>query len=52
MCRSDRAGPAGISCACELRLNGFEVDIYEAKEKPSGLTLTELLLIKSPMTMH
>jgi dihydropyrimidine dehydrogenase (NAD+) subunit PreT len=33
------AGPAGISCACELRLNGFEVDIFEAKEKPSGLTL-------------
>lgn len=33
------AGPAGVSCACELRSHGFEVDIYEAKEKPSGLTL-------------
>jgi glutamate synthase (NADPH/NADH) small chain len=33
------AGPAGISCACELRQFGHEVDIYEAKEKPSGLTL-------------
>lgn len=33
------AGPAGITCACELRLEGFEVDIYEAKEKPSGLTV-------------
>lgn len=33
------AGPAGISCACELRLKGYETDIYEAKEKPSGLTL-------------
>ncbi len=33
------AGPAGISCACELRLLGYEVDIYEAKSKPSGLTL-------------
>ena len=33
------AGPAGISCACELRRSGFEVDIFEAKEKPSGLTL-------------
>src|SRR5689334_4398892 len=32
------AGPAGISCACELRLAGITVDIYEAKEKPSGLT--------------
>ncbi|HMQ70846.1 MAG TPA: FAD-dependent oxidoreductase, partial [Ignavibacteria bacterium] len=33
------AGPAGVSCACELRLLGCEVDIFEAKEKPSGLTL-------------
>lgn len=33
------AGPAGIACACELRTLGYEVDIFEAKEKPSGLTL-------------
>src|SRR5262245_55537602 len=33
------AGPAGISCACELRMLGFEVDVYEAKEKSSGLTI-------------
>lgn len=33
------AGPAGISCACELRLLGYEVDIYEAKDQPSGLAL-------------
>lgn len=33
------AGPAGISCACELRLLGFEVDIFEAKGLPSGLTV-------------
>jgi dihydropyrimidine dehydrogenase (NAD+) subunit PreT len=33
------AGPAGISCACELRLLGFEVTVYEAKSKPSGLTV-------------
>jgi dihydropyrimidine dehydrogenase (NAD+) subunit PreT len=33
------AGPAGISCACELRMMGFDVDIYEAKEFPSGLTI-------------
>jgi len=33
------AGPAGISCACELRMIGFDVDIFEAKEKPSGLTV-------------
>ena len=33
------AGPAGISCACELRLLGYTVDIFEAKTKPSGLTV-------------
>lgn len=31
------AGPAGVSCACELRMHGHTVDIYEAKAKPSGL---------------
>ncbi|MGB1204170.1 MAG: FAD-dependent oxidoreductase [Chitinophagales bacterium] len=33
------AGPAGLSCACELRMLGYTVDIYEAKAQPSGLTL-------------
>ena len=33
------SGGAGIACACELRTMGYEVDIYEAKPKPSGLTL-------------
>ena len=33
------AGPAGISCACELRTLGYTVDIYEAKSQPSGLTV-------------
>ncbi len=33
------AGPAGIACACELRVLGYTVDIFEAKEKPSGLTV-------------
>ena len=33
------SGPAGIACACELRTMGYQVDIYEAKQKPSGLTL-------------
>ncbi len=31
------AGPAGISAACELRMLGHAVDVYEAKAKPSGL---------------
>ncbi|MEM5566881.1 FAD-dependent oxidoreductase [Psychroserpens sp. AS72] len=33
------AGPAGIACACEARTLGYNVDIYEAKGKPSGLTV-------------
>ena len=33
------AGPAGDSAACELRLLGYEVDIFEAKAQPSGLTV-------------
>ncbi len=33
------AGPAGISAACELRLLGYEVDVFEAKAQPSGLTV-------------
>lgn len=33
------AGPSGISCACELRTLGYEVDVYESKEKPSGLAV-------------
>lgn len=31
------AGPSGISCACELRSLGYAVDIFEAKNLPSGL---------------
>jgi dihydropyrimidine dehydrogenase (NAD+) subunit PreT len=33
------AGPAGITCACELRLLGYRVDVFEAKQLPSGLTV-------------
>ena len=33
------AGPAGIACACEARTLGYEVDIFEAKDNPSGLTV-------------
>ncbi len=33
------AGPAGLSCAAELRILGFEADVFEAKSQPSGLTV-------------
>jgi glutamate synthase (NADPH/NADH) small chain len=33
------AGPAGLACAAELSLMGYEVTIYEAKEKAGGLDM-------------
>ncbi len=30
-------GPAGLACAAELALLGYDVTIYDAKEKPGGL---------------
>lgn len=32
-------GPAGLACACELRVLGYQVDVFEAKERASGLTV-------------
>jgi dihydropyrimidine dehydrogenase (NAD+) subunit PreT len=31
------AGPAGLACAAELSLMGYDVTIYEANKKPGGL---------------
>ncbi|MGD9054509.1 MAG: putative selenate reductase subunit YgfK [Desulfobacterales bacterium] len=31
------AGPSGLACAYFLVLDGFEVDIYETKDKPGGM---------------
>lgn len=31
------AGPASLSCAAELRLNGFPVTVFEARALPGGL---------------
>ncbi|MBK0403745.1 NAD(P)-dependent oxidoreductase [Adhaeribacter sp. BT258] len=33
------AGPAGISCACELSFSGYNATVFEAKSLPSGLTV-------------
>ncbi len=33
------AGPAGLSCAYYLRLQGYKVDVYEAKAKPGGMLM-------------
>lgn len=32
-------GPAGLSCACELRAAGIEVDIFEGRKMAAGLAL-------------
>ncbi len=34
------AGPAGLTCAHDLRLRGYAVTVYEALERPGGLLLT------------
>jgi putative selenate reductase len=31
------AGPSGLACAYFLALDGFDVDIYETKDKPGGM---------------
>ncbi len=31
------AGPSGLACAYFLALDGFDVDVYEAKDKPGGM---------------
>ncbi|GBE27899.1 NAD-dependent dihydropyrimidine dehydrogenase subunit PreT [bacterium BMS3Bbin03] len=31
------AGPSGLSCAYFLRLQGFDVAVYEAKKRPGGM---------------
>ena len=31
------AGPSGLACAYFLALDGFEIDIYETKDKPGGM---------------
>ena len=33
------SGPAGLSCASELSVLGYEVDVFEAQANPSGLTV-------------
>jgi len=33
------AGPAGIAAACELRMMGYAVNVFEAKKHSSGLTV-------------
>lgn len=33
------AGPAGLTCALDLRLKGYQVTIFEASDKPGGMML-------------
>lgn len=43
------AGPAGLSCAWELRRRGHEVTIYEAADRPGGLGASGIALYKIPV---
>ena len=36
------AGPAGLTCALDLRVQGYEVDLYERESKVGGLLTTSI----------
>lgn len=42
------SGPAGLSCAGELALKGHEVDVYEKKELPGGLSTYGIITLREP----
>jgi formate dehydrogenase major subunit len=33
------AGPAGLSCAYYLKIEGYDVDIFEKSDRPGGMLL-------------
>ena len=43
------AGPAGLSVAYYLAIEGFEVTIYEGKNKPGGMTMYGIPKYRLPM---
>lgn len=42
------AGPAGLTCAHDLRLRGYAVTVYEALDRPGGLLLTGIPVYRLP----
>ncbi|MGQ9733580.1 MAG: FAD-dependent oxidoreductase [Candidatus Bipolaricaulia bacterium] len=45
------AGPAGLACAHDLRLRGYDVRVYEALERPGGLLLTGIPPYRLPRSV-
>src|SRR5690554_1317556 len=43
------AGPAGLSCAGQLALEGFDVTIYEKNELPGGLSTYGIVVMREPV---
>ena len=42
------AGPAGLSCAHRLAMNGHDVTVFDAREKPGGLNEYGIASYKTP----
>ncbi len=42
------AGPAGLTCACILAINGVDVDIYDKKKFPGGVPINTLPAFRLP----
>lgn len=43
------AGPAGLSCAGELALLGYETTIFEKKDLPGGLSTYGIVVMREPI---
>jgi len=43
------AGPAGLSCAGELRKRGHAVTVFEKRELPGGLSTYGIIALREPM---
>jgi dihydropyrimidine dehydrogenase (NAD+) subunit PreT len=43
------AGPAGLSCAGELRRFGHEVTVFERRELPGGLSTYGIIVLREPI---
>ncbi len=45
------AGPAGITCAYHLLLEGYDVDVFEATDRSGGMTLTGIPEYRLPKVL-
>jgi dihydropyrimidine dehydrogenase (NAD+) subunit PreT len=45
------AGPAGLSCAGELARKGHEVDVFEKRDLPGGLSTYGIVTLREPVAV-